>query len=292
MAELTRQGTFLPRSLKFFKFYERLAEKMAKEKGDPPPAAAAEASSPAPATKPTTEELVDPPAGTPAISPIFNTIRAFLAETYKTKDRYIFLFPRVTDHPADWLKTLGFTPDQVKRLIQLGTTNAITHPTTYIRHHEEFLSALREQLEMQISTEVEKRINEMGAIAVVPRTREEFEQSEHGSIISRVPRVSLERVSSVRKSRSLEEFLAVASGRVSDEEPGLWSETGWNFGSVPKVLPTRGVLHGVKVLDITRIVAGREFSKAGRARQACFSINVCLTRLNSLRCARSRSRSV
>ncbi len=184
-------------------------------------------------------------------------MRFFLTETYPTTDRAIFLFPRVTDHPGEWLRELGMDPEQVRHMVRLGTTGPVTHPKTHLKHHEEFLRLLREHLAKQKSVDIEARIGKWGAIAVAPRTREEFEASPHGAVLKQLPRTLVDRFSSVRGPRTLEEWSSLLSGSTKDTQPGLWLETGWKYGNLSsKPQPTRGVLHGIKVLDITRIIAG------------------------------------
>ncbi|KAI9026097.1 hypothetical protein DFJ74DRAFT_27720 [Hyaloraphidium curvatum] len=226
-------------------FNRRLAEKMAAQKP---------ASAPAPVNP--TEELVDPPADTPGVSPLFATIRAFMTDTYRTKDRHILLFPRVTDHPGPYLAALGFTPADVTHMLRLGITTPATHPKTYLKHHTELVQLLHEGLAKQMAFEAEARIAKVPAIAVVPRTREEFEATEQGAVLTKLPRTTVERVHSIRGPRSVDEWQDVLQGRTKDDRAGRWPEVGWRFGSVPKLLPSRGVLYGIKVLDVTRIVAG------------------------------------
>lgn len=151
---------------------------------------------------------------------------------------------------------MGFDDAEVAHLIRLGITTPTSHPTTYLKHHREVLRLITERLGAQLAADVEKRVNAIGAIAVVPRTRQEFEETEQGRILTKLPRLQVDRFASVRGPRSPEEWAALISGEATDTNTGLWPETGWRFGSIPRVLPTRGVLHGIKVLDVTRIVAG------------------------------------
>jgi crotonobetainyl-CoA:carnitine CoA-transferase CaiB-like acyl-CoA transferase len=202
------------------------------------------------------EELVDPPAGTSANSPLFHALRTFLGDVFPTKDRHIFLFMLSQDHPNKYLAAMGFNSDEVSQLIRLAITTPETHPKTFLAHHEDFLRQIKARLLTQMAFDVEERIRAIPAIAVVPRTREEFEKTEQGRILSQLPRMAVERANEVRGPRTVEEWGSVLSGKTSDGAPGLWPETGWSYGSIPAGLPTRGVLYGVKVLEITRIVAG------------------------------------
>ncbi|KAI9026103.1 hypothetical protein DFJ74DRAFT_27776 [Hyaloraphidium curvatum] len=224
---------------------QRLAAKLAAQK----PASAQPTPIP-------TEELVDPPPGTPDMSPIFAPLRIFLSECFRTKDRHIMLFPRVTDHPGPYLAAVGFSPEEVAHLLRLGIVNPVTHPKTYLKHHDELVRLLREGIEKRMAFEIETRVAAIPAIAIVPRTREEFEATEQGLVLSKLPRTAVERVHGIRGPRSVAEWQDVLHGRAQDDAEGLWPEIGWKFGSVPRPMPSRGVLYGIKVLDLTRIVAG------------------------------------
>ncbi|KAI9012259.1 CoA-transferase family III domain-containing protein [Hyaloraphidium curvatum] len=222
------------------------------------------------------EELVDPPAGTPAWSPMFALLRGFLSNVWKTEDRHIFVgvlhasladftltlpvpqfFPRVTDDPATFLSALGFSPAQIKRIIRLAIASPLTHPTTWSAHWTELLSILGSHFSSKKAMDLELAVKRIPAIAVVPRTRAEFDATDQGRALARVPRVGVERAAKVRGPRTLEEWDAAREGRAKEEKGGLWGEMGWKAGAKPGVGPCgRGVLYGIKVVEITRILAG------------------------------------
>lgn len=104
---------------------------------------------------------------------------------------------------------------------------------------------------------MEDRIKAINAIAVVPRTRQEFDQTNQGQALSQVPRVGIERTGSVRAPRSLAEWTAFNAGTLPEDTGHLWPDTTWKAGPLDYKAPgRRGILHGVKVLEIVRMVAG------------------------------------
>lgn len=203
------------------------------------------------------EELRDPPPGTPSVSPLFTTLRFFLSDVWRCADnRHVFFFPRLTDDPKKVLGALNFTPEQINRLIQLSITTPATHPKTYIAHRTEFLNTVKSHLLKQDAFAIEAQFAQIKAIAVVPRTRAEFDKTEQGIALSKVPRVCVERTGEIRAPWTEDEWSEVIAGRKTEEVGSLWKETGWNYGSISGSDASRGVLYGVKVLEITRIVAG------------------------------------
>lgn len=237
------------------KFNEMLAAKMGIQPPVPMPVQAASS-----ATE--EEPLVDPPANTPGVSPVFATVRGFLSDVFETKDRHIFFFMLSQDHPTKYLAGVGFNEDEVRHMIRLAITTPLTHPKTYLKNHEEFLVRLKTRVKEQMAFDIQARMQKIPAIAVVPLTRDEFYQTEQGRALKDLPRVQIERHTSVRGPWSVEEWKArKATEEAKKGRDELWQETGWRYGSVPRLLPTRGVLYGLKVLEVTRIINGRELKR-------------------------------
>jgi hypothetical protein len=116
---------------------------------------------------------------------------------------------------------------------------------------------MREFLSQQPAFEIEARIKGIKAIAVVPLTREEFEKTNQGMALSKVPRVGIERAGSVVKPRTLDDWSAVTAGKVKEERGNLWKEVGWGYGANDAKSPrSRGPLYGLKVVEVVRMVAG------------------------------------
>lgn len=197
------------------------------------------------------EILQDPPEGTPPISPLFTQFRFFLSHVYKTRDRHLFLFPRLTDDPRAYLRALNLPEETIAHLIRLAITGPQTHPTKYLAYHSEFLAILKSHLESQSALDLESNIKKINAIAVVPLTRSEFSKTEQGLALSRVPRVSIERTGSIAPPRPLSAW----SNPVEDNG-ALWPERGFPYGPTKPSMRTRGPLYGLKVLEVVRMVAG------------------------------------
>lgn len=142
-------------------------------------------------------------------------------------------------------------------MIRLGLSSPATHPKTYLKHHDELITRLQNHIKQQPAFELDERVKKRGMISAVPFTRAEFEQTEQGKVLAKLPRVTLERAVSVQAPKTVDEWTALLQGKANDDQPAsLWPQKGWNCGSFPKLLPSRGVLYGLKVLDVTRIIAG------------------------------------
>lgn len=152
---------------------------------------------------------------------IFNQL---WSQHFRCKDgRAIFLYQK-WDPPADLLRMIGFKADEIPALI------ALTDPKTSTREQRlDFQARLASHIRQTWDAfELEKHIikTRIGA-AMVPRSRSEFLASPQGQAVGRRPPLEFHRTSG---------FPAVPFTQLRD--------------------PSRGILSGIKVVELTRALMG------------------------------------
>ncbi|KAI9027858.1 CoA-transferase family III domain-containing protein [Hyaloraphidium curvatum] len=152
---------------------------------------------------------------------IFNT-------THRAKDGYIYFYMRVTDTPEGILEALGFRKEEIPALIEMTRTS----PETRKAYLERFTSKVREWKASDL--EKHMRTRNTGAV-VVPMSREAFLQTEQGRIVSKLPPVEV-----------------IPQQKPAGARAGAWAPTPWS----KLADPSKGLLHGIKYLELTRILMG------------------------------------
>jgi crotonobetainyl-CoA:carnitine CoA-transferase CaiB-like acyl-CoA transferase len=147
--------------------------------------------------------------------------KGIMNNTWKLKDgKYIVFFMRPADTPAKLASALGFTDSEIDQLVPLLDT---------VSGRAEFARQTAAKIESWDSAALEARIIKLNATAaIVGLPESEFKASDHGKLAQTWPMV---------------EIIA---------EPGSWKPTPWT-----RILnPLHGILHGVKVLELTRVLLG------------------------------------
>lgn len=154
--------------------------------------------------------------------------RAIFNNTFPTKTNYIYMYMRANDTPEALLESLGFAKDDIPRLLEMTRTSPETR--------REYLRLFKEKLLEWSAEELEQHMikRNTGAV-IVPQSREKFLASEQGRIVSKLPAVEV-----------------LPQPKPAGARTGAWAPTPWKPLSDPK----KGLLHGIKYLELTRILMG------------------------------------
>ncbi|KXS21253.1 hypothetical protein M427DRAFT_314415 [Gonapodya prolifera JEL478] len=150
--------------------------------------------------------------------------------TFRAKNGWVYMYQRATDTPEGLLEGLGFPKEDIPRIYQLTKTSSET------RH--EFLRLLSDKIYSWPSAlELEQHMIKLGRGAVVvPKSDEEFRESEHGKIAVNFPPIEI----------------------LPQEQPGA----NWLPQPFEKLAGSqgKGPLSGIKVLEVTRILMGPQIT--------------------------------
>ncbi|TPX37076.1 hypothetical protein SmJEL517_g00816 [Synchytrium microbalum] len=142
---------------------------------------------------------------------------------FRCSDRWIQLAARITDTPEVNLAAIGFTQPEIAQLLEW----CLNADERYLRTVEaKFLEWKAYELEAVLS-----KLN--ACCAIVPRSYDEFMQSEHGKLSSTWAPVQL-----VPQQPSVN---------------GAWQPVPWQTLTNPA---KQGLLHGIKIVELTRMVMG------------------------------------
>jgi hypothetical protein len=135
---------------------------------------------------------------------------------------------RANDTPEALLESMGFDKAEIPTLLEMTRTSAETRKE-YIRR---FRAKLAEWKADDYEQHMIKR--NTGAV-IVPQKREKFLQSEQGRIVAKLPPIEV-----------------IPQAKPAGAGANAWGPTPWSKHSDP----SKGVLHGVKYLELTRILMG------------------------------------
>lgn len=146
--------------------------------------------------------------------------RSMTNHTWRCKDgKYIVFYTRPADNPPKLLNALGFSKQEIEKMLPMLETP---------EGRKEYFGLVERKIETWNSDDLEKRIIELNATAtIVGQTREGFLASEHGQIAQKWPVME------------------------------LFKREGWAPSPWPELVPGKhGILHGIKVLEVTRVLLG------------------------------------
>lgn len=138
------------------------------------------------------------------------------------------MYMRAADQPEALLESIGFSKEEVPKLLEMTKTSPESRKE-YIRR---FTGKLREWKAAEFEQHMIKR--NTGAV-IVPQSREKFLQSEQGQVVAKLPPVEI-----------------IPQVKPSGAKAGAWGPTPWS----KLADPSKGVLHGIKYLELTRILMG------------------------------------
>lgn len=147
--------------------------------------------------------------------------RAITNHTYKCRDdKYIVFYTRPADNPAKLLDAIGFSSAEISRLVPLLET-----PEGRLEYYQSVAS----KIESWNSDELEANVIKKNATAtIVGQTEQDFKNSEHGKLAQTWPVIDIK----------------MTKG---------WKPVAWARMRTPTVF---GILHGVKVLEMSRVLLG------------------------------------
>lgn len=149
--------------------------------------------------------------------------KGIMNHTWRCKDgKYLIFFMRPADTPLKLCHAFGFSEKESKEMEAM---------LAIVPGRAEFARRTADKIGEWDSAELEARIIKLNATAaIVAKTREEFAASPHGQLAKTWPTIEI-----------------ISSGVQQTWKPTPWTRL---------VDPTKGILSGVKVLELTRVLLG------------------------------------